>query len=73
MVTIFITANRLLKLASLPQGQKYNKEYCINEKLKGINQERNHGTRYRVTKVMTIHTDNCRGYTAWKHSRQFGK
>jgi ATP-dependent Lon protease len=59
MLTIFITANRFLKLASLPQGQKYNKEYFLNEKLKGINQECNPGTGYRVTKVMTIHMDNC--------------
>jgi ATP-dependent Lon protease len=73
MVTIFITANRFLKLAYLPQGQKYNKEYFLNEKLKGVNQECNHGTGYRVTKVMTIHMDNSRGYNAWKHCKQFAE
>jgi hypothetical protein len=67
MVALFITANRFLKLAYLPQGQKYNKEYFINEKLKGIDQECNYGTGYMVTKVMTIHMDDCRGRNAWKH------
>jgi hypothetical protein len=73
MVTIFITANRFLKLADLPQGQKYNQEYFINEKLKGINQECNHGTGYMVIKVMTIHIDNCRGYNVWKYYSQFAE
>jgi ATP-dependent Lon protease len=73
MAAIFITANRFLKLAYSPQGQKYNKEYFLNEKLKGINQERNHDTGNRVTKVMTIHMDNCRGHDAWKHYRQLAE
>jgi hypothetical protein len=38
MVTIFFTANRLVKLVYLPQEQKYNKKYFINEILEGINQ-----------------------------------
>jgi hypothetical protein len=73
IVKIFITVNRLLKLAYLPQGQKYNKEYFLNEKLKRINQECNYGTGYRVTKVMTIDMDNCRGHNASKHYRQFAE
>jgi hypothetical protein len=73
MVTIFITVNRFLKLAYLPQGQKYNEEYFLNEKLKGINQECNYGTGYRVTKVMTIHLDDCRGHNPWEHYRQLAE
>jgi hypothetical protein len=73
MVTIFFTTNRFVKLVSSPQGQKYNKKHFINEILEGINQECNHGTGYMVTKVMTLHMDHCRGYNAWKHSRQFAE
>jgi hypothetical protein len=69
MITIFFTANRLLKVAYLPQEQKYNKEYFINEILKGINQECNQGTGYRVTKTMAIQMDNCRVHKERKHCR----
>jgi hypothetical protein len=73
MVTIFFTANRLLKLVYLPQGQKYNKEYFISEILEGINEECNHVTGYRVTKMMTIHMDNCRVHNSWKHCRKLAE
>jgi hypothetical protein len=73
MVTIFFIANRLLKLVYLPQGQKYNKEYFMNEILEGINQESNHGTGYRVTKTMKIHMDNCRVHDSWKHCGQLAE
>jgi hypothetical protein len=59
MITIFFTGNRLIKLAYLPRGQKYNKEYFINAILEGINKECNHGVGYRHTKHMKIHMDNC--------------
>jgi ATP-dependent Lon protease len=70
MVTIFFTANRLLKLAYLSQGQKSNKEHFINEILKGINQEFNQGTGDRTTKTMKIRMDNYRVRNARKHCRQ---
>jgi hypothetical protein len=73
IVTIFFTANRLVTLVYLPRGQKYNKEYFINEILEGINQQCNHGTRYRVTKTMKIHMDKCRVHDSWKHCRQFAE
>jgi hypothetical protein len=61
MIRIFFTANRLLKLAYLPSGQKYRKEYFNNETVKGINQQCDQGAGYRVTNTMKIHMDNCRG------------
>jgi hypothetical protein len=73
IVTIFFTANRLVKLVYLPQGQKYNKKYFINEILEGINQECNHGTGYRVTKTMKIHMDNCRVRNALETSQTIGR
>jgi hypothetical protein len=73
MVTIFFTGNRLLKLAYLPQGQKYNQEYFINEILEGINQECNQGAGYRVTKTMKIQMDNCREHNALETSRAIGR
>jgi hypothetical protein len=73
MVTIFFTANRLLTLVSLPQGQKYNKEYFINEILEGINLECNHGTGHTVTKTMKIHMENCGVHDSWKHCRQLAE
>ena len=73
MITIFFTGNRLLKLAYLPQGQKYNQEYFINEILEGINQECNRGAGYRVTKTMKIHMDNCRVHNALETSRAIGR
>jgi hypothetical protein len=44
MVITFFNVIRLLKLAYLPQGQKYNKKYFINVILAGINQEFDQGT-----------------------------
>jgi hypothetical protein len=73
MLTIFFTANRLVKLVYLPQGQKYNKEYFINEILEGINQKCNHGTRYRVTKTIIIHMDNCRVHHALETLQAIGR
>jgi hypothetical protein len=70
MVRIFCTANRLLKVADLPQGQKYNKEYFSNETVKGINRECNQGSGYRVTNPMKIQMDDCRVHKAWKYCRQ---
>jgi hypothetical protein len=64
MITIFVTSNRLLRLVFLPQGQKYNREYFINEILEGINEECNHGVGYRVTKTLKIRMDNCRIHNA---------
>jgi histone-lysine N-methyltransferase SETMAR len=72
-VIIFFTANRLVKLVYLPQGQKYNKKYFINEILEGINQECNHGTGYRATKTMEIHMDNCRVENALETSQAIGQ
>jgi hypothetical protein len=43
MITIFFTGNRLARLVYLPQGQKYNKGYLINEILEGINRGLNGG------------------------------
>jgi hypothetical protein len=73
MVAIFFTANRLMKLASFPQRQKYNKEYFINEILEGINQECNQDTGYMVTKTMKIQIDKCRGHNPWKYCRQLAE
>jgi hypothetical protein len=70
MVIIFFTVNRLLKRAYLSQGQKYNKEYFVNEILEGISQECNQGIGYRVTKTLTIEMDNSQGHDAWKDCRQ---
>jgi hypothetical protein len=67
MSIIFFTASRLMKLIYLPQGQKYNKDYFINEILEGINQQCHHSTGYRVTKTMIIHMDNCRVHNERKH------
>jgi hypothetical protein len=39
MIMIFFTENRLARLVYWPQGQKYNKEYLINEILEGINRD----------------------------------
>jgi hypothetical protein len=64
MITVFCTANRLLKLAYLPQGQKCNREYLINEIFEGINEECNHGVGYRVTTTLKSHMDNCRIHNA---------
>jgi hypothetical protein len=73
IVTIFFTANRLVKRVYFPQGQKYTKEYFTNEILEGINQECNHGTGYRVTTTMTIHMDNRRVHHERKHCMQFAE
>jgi histone-lysine N-methyltransferase SETMAR len=60
MVTIFFTGERLLNLAQLPRGQKYNGEYFVKEILEDINATCNQGAGYRHTKHMSIHMDNCR-------------
>jgi histone-lysine N-methyltransferase SETMAR len=73
MVTIFLTANRLVKLVYLPQRQKYNQEHFINEILEGINQECNHGTGHTVTKTMRIHIDNCRVQNVLETSQAIGR
>jgi hypothetical protein len=73
MVTIFCTAHRLLKLASSPHGQKYNGKYFFNEILKGINQECNQGTGYRVTKTMKIQMDNRQADSVRKYCRQLAE
>jgi hypothetical protein len=73
MAIIFFTANGLVKLVSVPQGQKYNKEYFINEISEGINQDCNHGTGYRVTKTMNIHMDNCGVQNALETSQAIGR
>jgi hypothetical protein len=59
MITIFFTGNRLARLVYLTQGQKYNKEYFINEILEGINRGLNGGAGTRTTKTLKIHMDNC--------------
>jgi hypothetical protein len=38
MVTIFFTANRLVKLVDLPQGQTYHKDRFTHEILEGISE-----------------------------------
>jgi hypothetical protein len=73
MVTIFFTANRLLKVGDLPQGQKYNKEYFINETPKGINRECNQGSVYRARKTMKIEMDDCRAHNARKYCEQLAE
>jgi histone-lysine N-methyltransferase SETMAR len=73
MITIFFTANRLMRLVYLPQGQKCNKEHFINEILEGINDECNHDTGYRVTKTLKIHMDNCRVHNAMEASQAIGR
>jgi hypothetical protein len=73
MVIIFFTGNRLLKLAYLPQGQRYNQKYFINEIFEGINQECNQSTGYRVTKAMKIQMDNCREHNTLETSRAIGR
>jgi hypothetical protein len=37
MITICFTGTRLLGLVHLPQGQKRNKDYFVNERFKGTN------------------------------------
>jgi hypothetical protein len=59
MITIFFTGNRLARLVYLSQGQKYNKEYFINEILEGINRGLNGGAGTRTTKTLKTPMDNC--------------
>jgi hypothetical protein len=73
MVTIFFTADRLVALIYFPQGQKYNKEYFINEILEGINQECNHGTGYWVIKTMKININDCRVHNALDTLQAIGR
>jgi hypothetical protein len=58
MVAIFFTASRLLKPASVPQGQKYHKGYFNNEIFESVNQDCNQSTGYRVTNTMKIDMDH---------------
>jgi histone-lysine N-methyltransferase SETMAR len=64
MITIFFAGNRLAGLVHLPQGQKYNKEYFINEILEEINRGLNGGAGTRTTKILKIDMDNCRVHNA---------
>jgi histone-lysine N-methyltransferase SETMAR len=73
MITIFFIANRLLKLTYLPQGEKYNKEYFLNEILEGINRECNQGTRYSVTKTTKIHLNDCRVHDTLETKQAIGR
>jgi bifunctional N-acetylglucosamine-1-phosphate-uridyltransferase/glucosamine-1-phosphate-acetyltransferase GlmU-like protein len=60
MMMIVFTATRLLRLVHLPQGQKCNQKYFMNDVLEGIEEECNHVAGYRVTKPTEIHMDNSR-------------
>jgi bifunctional N-acetylglucosamine-1-phosphate-uridyltransferase/glucosamine-1-phosphate-acetyltransferase GlmU-like protein len=60
MMTIVFTTTRLVRLVHLPQGQKCNQEYFINDVLEGLREESDHVAGYRVTKPTEIHMDNSR-------------
>jgi hypothetical protein len=49
---------------TLTSGQKFNKEYFINEILEGTNKECNQGTGYRITKATNIYIGISRVHNA---------